>query len=185
MPIQNVLLSWGTYIEEGYPDTSRYGSGSPRIGIVPINRWVRPIFKFASDGLSGQIQSVSFNFYCDKTGGSNADFTIHKVNKAVATDATWYYADYSSLPWTGQGCAATEEDRTAASLTATQGFVATGWTSFAVNNLSLFNLWFAGQRAIILVNSQTPTDYASIALDPAPYLAIEYKTSLIGGIQIF
>ena len=187
MPIQNLGLTFGTYMYEGDINFQGYGQGSPRIGHY-LDYWeerfqYRPIFKFNADGFSGQILSASFNFYCDKTGGSDADFTIHKVNKAVTTGASWYSA--GSNAWSIMGCSATEEDRTADTFRASQGFTTIGWASFEITNLTLLNTWLASQRAIVLINAQSPTDYASIALSPAPYLAVEYKTSLIGGIQIF
>lgn len=182
MPIQNIPLSWGTYMWEGQLDFSGYGQGSPRIGKdTSYQKMYRPFFKFAPDMISGEIVSATFNFYCDKTGGANSDFTIHKVNRTTTTGATWYHS--GSSVWTGLGCSATEEDRTAAYL-ATHQFMSTGWNSIAVTNMSLFNTWFSSQRIIILVNIQSPTDYASIALSPAPFLAVEYTTSLVGGAQI-
>jgi len=182
MPTQNIPLTWGTYMWEGQLDFSGYGQGSPRIGKDTYYlKMYRPIFKFAPDAISGEIVSVSFNFYCDKTGGSNSDFTIHKVNRTTTTGATWYHS--GSSVWSGLGCSATEEDRTAAYLAAHQ-FMSTGWNSIAVTNMSLFNTWFSSQRIIILINIQSPTDYASIALSPVPFLAVEYTTSLVGGAQI-
>lgn len=183
MPTQNIPLQWATYIWEGQLDFSGYGLGSPRIGKdTTYQKMYRPFFKFSSDAISGSILSVTLNVYCDKTGGSNSGFTIHKVNKTVTTGATWYHS--GSAVWTGLGCSATEEDRTAASLTAVSQFTDTGWKSIPINNLSLFETWFASQRAIILINNESPTDYASIALSPAPYLEVTYSTSLVGGVQI-
>lgn len=184
MPTQNIPLQWATYIWGADLNYSGYGQGSLRIGIDPsYNKMYRPLLKFAPDAISGQILAATLNFYCDKTGGSNSGFTIHKVNKAAAADATWYYADASSLIWSGLGCSATEEDRTAASLASHQ-FNSTGWNSISVTNLSLFDTWFASQRTIVLINTETPTNYASIALSPAPYLEVTYFSTLVGGIQI-
>lgn len=185
MPTQEIPLTWGTYIWEADLNFTGYGQGSPRIGIdTSYNKMYRPLLKFDLGAISGSVVSATFNFYCDKTAGANSGFTIHKVNKAAATNATWYYANATSLIWTANGCSATEEDRTAASLASHQ-FASTGWNSIPVTNLSLFNTWFGSQRIIVLINTETPTDYASIALSPAPYLAVEYTSSLVGGIQIF
>lgn len=182
MPIQNIPLSWGTYMWEGQLDFSGYGQGSPRIGKDTYYlKMYRPFFKFAPDMISGEIVSASFNFYCDKTGGANSDFTIHKVNRTVTTAATWYHS--GSSVWTGLGCEATEEDRTYASLASYQ-FNSIGWHSISIPNLTFFNTWFGSQRAILLRGIQSPTDYASITLSPAPFLAVEYTTSLVGGAQI-
>lgn len=187
MPVQNIPLDWGTWIQTNYPDSPRYGLGSPRVGtFYPMTEPgvdYYSIFKFRMDGFSGQILSATLNVYCDVGGGSNMICDVNMVNKAANTSATWYYARYSDLPWTIQGCGAVYEDRSDVAMTSVN-LGAVGWKAVPIN-LTAFTPFLNGQRMLIIRPVQGPTNWGSISLTNAPYLAVEYKTSLVGGVQIF
>lgn len=183
MAVQNIALSWGTYLDQTAQTTQRGGDSSMRVGyynITPGYQY-RPVIALANDQFSGRIVSITLNLYCSATGAEN--FAIHTVNRTTTSAATWQHSGNSA--WQNNGCDATEEDRTAAVWASDYKFTSTGWHAISITNLTPFNSFFSGQRVLILRPTEVNQNYAVIEKSPAPYLSITYTTSLLGGVQIF
>lgn len=179
MPIQNVPMNWGTWLKstDSYTPT-HYADSYMRLGFDSGGTVeCRPLIKFRDDGFSGQILSASIMLYCLSAGNSPA-CGGYKVNKSFATSAAW------ATPWDTAGCNHVSNDRSGTSLANGPRLSTTGWITIPVTDLTELLGVLNGLDAILLVGDSR--DYATIdkATYP-PYLAIEYKSSIVGGVQIF
>ena len=173
MPIQNVLMNAGTWLKVGDNYLSHYGDSYMGLG---YDGYWRPLIKFNNDGFSGQILSASLKVYCSSTAWPwVTGFKVNKVFNPVT--AAW------ATPWTTAGCNAVNEDRSGVELFTGTQLTAVGWNTIPVADLSELLGVINGLDSIILTGSGAYATY--IEKDPLPYLAIEYKTSIVGGIQIF
>ena len=177
MPIQNVLMNAGTWLNASN-DSNRFdGDSYMNVGRVGYQEAyeARPLINFANDGFSGQILSASLRIY-SLAADNGMWVTGYKVNRAFNIASTW------RDPWTTPGCNAITEDRSnVALLTSTR--LAAGWNTLPVADLTELLAVIDGNDTILLVGD----NHTAVGIDKAnvPYLAIEYKTSIVGGIQIF
>lgn len=90
-------------------------------------------------------------------------------------NATW------SIPWKTPGCDHVWADRSDIRLfTSTRA--KSGWIEMPVADLTELLNVINGKDTILLVGGDAQA--ARIEKSPAPYLAIEYRSSLVGGVQI-
>ena len=184
MPVQNVYLEWGTWIN-GLDITGPTHGGESTMKIGG-HTWsgqtveARPIMKLNSDAFSGQILSVTLNLYCTQI---RSNIMAYRVIRAGNANATWRNSGLAD--WGIDGCEQPNTDRSFTALfSAWYVMNTTGWHSIPIVNMTEFNSIISGIYTIILLGSSTNYT-AFIAKDPLPYLAIEYTTSLVGGVQIF
>lgn len=170
MPIQNVLMDYGTWLN---PPDNYYPHADD--SYMSVDSYKRPLIHFANDGFSGQILSANLYVYCSAVP-DRIGVTGYRVNRAYNNAlAAW------ATPWGVPGCDQISEDRS--NTPALTGDIQyTGWTACPIVNLNELLAIINGLDAILLIGAD---GIATIAKSPAPYLAIEYKTSIVGGIQIF
>lgn len=186
MPIQNIYLEWGTWIN-GLDMTgpSHGGAATMKVGGHTDNGQTaeaRPLFKLDSDAFSGQIVSASLNLYASQAS-AGTNIMAYRVIRASNANATWQSSGLSD--WQYDGCDNPNTDRSYTALFSAWYLMnTTGWHSIPIAEMTELNSIISGLYTLILLGSSTNYT-ASIAKSPAPYLAIEYTTSLVGGIQIF
>ena len=185
MPTQKIYLQWGTWInglDVGGP--SHGGDSYMKVG---CHTWsgadapARPILKFNSDGFSGQIVSVTLNFTTGSEGLFTS-FTPYRVVRTSNANAVWVNSGVSDWGLAGAGAAS---DRSFTPLCDSVGLGASAAHSIPLTNLTEFNSVLSGLYTIIFVENYVGGRYRYILKTPTPYLAVEYTTSLVGGIQIF
>jgi hypothetical protein len=183
MPIQNVYLNWGTFINEADQTLPRGGETFMNVGLRSGGYKSRVLMKFNNDGFSGQMLSATLNFYCSDVGG-NPQFNVFKVNRASSVNATWQSSGLST--WNNNGCEGVNEDRSGVTMITAYRLNSTGWNTVTITSLSELLGVINGLDTILLreVDGDNRT-WARIEKSPAPYLAVEYKTSIVGGVQIF
>ena len=177
MPIQKVYMNQGTWLNAGN-DSNRFdGDSYMNVGLVgyQLAYEARPLINFNNDGFSGQILSAKLHVYCS-SAGAQPWVTGYKVNRVFNIASTW------RDPWTIPGCNEITSDRSNVQLFTGTRILAAGWTELPVANLSELLALISASDTILLVGGAAA---ATIAKDPLPYLAIEYKTSIVGGVQIF
>ena len=178
MPIQKVYMTWGTWlwsndqtISHGNDPYMRVGSGR------------RPLIKFNDDGFSGQILSATLNLYCSTAG--DTPWIVYKVNRACGVKATWANTGSSYGAWNEAGCDSVNEDRSGVAMTAETQLEITGWHAVTITSLSQLLGVINGLDVILLRDNQGGRGTAVIEKSPLPYLAINYESSVVGGVQIF
>lgn len=173
MPIQNVYMNQGTWIFEN-DSTIPHGSDSYMMAGVMNTGKCRPLINFNNDGFSGQILGGSLFVYCSNPNGYPWIWG-YRVTRDYYHNATW------SIPWTTPGCDHVWADRSDIRLfTSTRA--KSGWIEMPVADLTELLNVINGKDTILLVGGDAPA--ARIEKSPAPYLAIEYRSSLVGGVQI-
>jgi hypothetical protein len=187
MPVQNVYLNRGTWINAADTSTPSHGDDTfmKVCGHNPGDGnfyEARPLMLFNNDGFSGQIVSATLNIYIASTSGNRRWFYAYRMIRQFGQNATWVNSDGYGY-WAYEGCDNPNTDRSYTQLTAQFDATVTGWHSKSITSLTELNSVISGIDSIILV----PTNYEGdvrIAKSPSPYLAIEYTTSLVGGAQI-
>ena len=188
MPIQNVYLNRGTWINEADMGGPSHGSDgymkvcghNPGDGNMYESR---PLMLFNNDAFSGQIVSATLNLYISSVTGSPRRFYPYRMIRRFGQNANWTDSN-SEGSWGYHGCDNPNSDRSYTPFTGMFAVAGVGWMSMPVTNLTELLSIIEGIDSVILVPTVTESD-VRIAKDPAPYLAIEYTTSLVGGIQIF
>ena len=183
MPVQNVYLQWGTWINgldqtgptHGDETIMRVGGHTSDGETVEA----RPLFKLNSDAFSGQIISATLNLYCTDISST---IMAYRVIRASTKNATWQNSGLSD--WTYDGCNAPNTDRSYTALfSAWYGMNTTGWHSIPIVAMAELESIISGIYTLILLPGSTNYT-AFIAKDPLPYLAVTYQSSLVGGVQI-
>jgi hypothetical protein len=136
---------------------------------------------FNYNGIPGEIQSASLNFYVSDIGNSPI-FQVWRITRACTSNATWLLSPQTA--WHAPGAENMNNDRYQTPLTSTYRITATGWHSVSITSLAQLQLLFDGLKTLLL-REDDPRDAATISKTTnAPYLAIDYKSSLAGGVQI-
>jgi len=186
MPTQKMYLNWGTWING--LDLTGPTHGSEATMKIGGHSWsgytaeARPILGFNNDGFSGQIVSVTLNLYATETTAGSR-IMAHRVIRASNANAVWNNSGVTD--WAQAGCQSSLTDRSYTALFSENYLMNTiGWHAIPIVEMVEFNLIISGIYTLILLGSSTNYT-AFISKTQVPYLAIEYTTSLVGGIQIF
>jgi len=75
-------------------------------------------------------------------------------------------------------------DRYQIPLTSTYQITTTGWHSIPITSLEQLQLLFDGLKTLLLREEDSRPAATISKTTNTPYLAIDYKSSLVGGVQI-
>lgn len=180
MTILHLPFNWGTWID-GSNQHAPHGSDTfMKVGAAYSTYGVRSLMKFDYNGIPGAIQSASLNFYVSDSGGL-PKLQVWRITRDCTPNATWI--DSAITSWHTPGAENMNNDRYQHPLTAQYKITATGWNSIPITNLEQLQLFLDGLKILLLRNDDVSAP-AGIEKYPAPYLAINYKSSLVGGVQI-
>jgi|GEM_PF-2854279 len=171
-------MQWGTWLWSN-DQTIPHGNDS----YMKVDSGMRPLIKFNNDGFSGQILSATLNLYC--TTATDMPWRAYKVNRACGVNATWANTGWGYGAWNKPGCDGVSEDRSLAAMTAEAQLGITGWHAVPITSLSELLGVINGLDVILLREAGSSRGATVIGKSPSPYLAINYESSIVGGVQIF
>lgn len=177
MTTLNLSMDWGTWINS---DDNTIPHGSDTYMRVGSYYTARPIMKFVYTGTPGLILSAKLKIYVSDKGDS-PQFQVWRITRESTINATWL--DSGLTVWAEAGAENQNNDHYQHPLTATYRILSTGWLEIPITNLTQFQAMLGGLKTILL-RTTDPNAHATIEKTPAPYIAIEYKSSLVGGVQI-
>ena len=173
---QTIAMAWGTYID-GATIGERGG-----LTYMELRDNQYPLIKFNNDAFYGIIVSATLNLYVAQNIVGSMGFNAYRVIRTANIHATWYNAT-ESTSWAAEGGAdATDHSFT---VMATCSGMSLGWNAISIANLTELKAVIDGQDLIVLRDNGNPYDSNKIDKSNAPYLSITYRTSLLGGVQIF
>lgn len=176
---QVITMDWGTFLDGGSQDTSRVGESYM---FLNTNNTRKPLIHFTDDAFHGLIQSGTLSIYL-QAAPTASWINVYRVNRAASSAATWNSTGLG--PWSSAGCSSTQ-DRSAVPLIVNTAKLDAGWNHLTINSLSELKLLV--DELDMVVFEYTSEIYLSdhyINKANAPYLTINYTTSLLGGVQIF
>lgn len=180
MTILHLPFNWGTWIDGSSQHASHGSDTFMKVGAAYSTYGVRSLMKFDYNGIPGAMQSASLNFYVTNSGGAPM-LQVWRITRASTANATWQVSPITA--WHAPGAENMNNDRYQIPLTAQYQITTTGWHSIPITSLEQLQLFLDGLKILLLRNDDT-REPAIIAKSPAPYLAIDYKSSLAGGVQI-
>lgn len=175
-------LEWGTWIDANAQSDSHGSDTFMQIGATYWTHARRSLMKFTYNGIPGEIQSASLNIYVSDTGGSQPIFQVWRITRACTSNATWLVSPQTA--WHSPGAENQNNDHYQHPLTSTYQIKATGWHSIPITNLEQLQLLFDGLKTLLLREDDSRPAATISKTTNAPYLAIDYKSSLVGGVQI-
>lgn len=178
MTTLNLSMDWGTWINS-YDNSISHGSDTyMKVGVSGYQ--ARPLMKFDYTGVPGVVQSASLNFYVTNTGGSPL-LRVWRITRESTVNATWLVSPITA--WHEAGAENRNNDRNQNPLTAQYRITTTGWHSVPITDLEQLAIMLGGLKTL-LIREEDSRLHATISKTTAPYIAIEYKSSLVGGVQI-
>ena len=176
-------LNWGTWIDANGQSATHGSDSFLQIGST-YSTWARrSLMNFNYNGIPGEIQSASLNFYVSDTGGSSLlSLRVWRITRECTSKATWLVSPQTA--WHEAGAENMNNDRNQNPLTSTYQIKATGWHSIPITSLTQLQLLFDGLKTLLLREENSRPAATISKTTNAPYLAIDYKSSLVGGVQI-
>ena len=175
-------LEWGTWIDENSQSTPHGTDTFMQIGNTYSTYARRSLMKFTYNGIPGEIQSASLNIYVSDTGGSLPIFQVWRITRDCTSNATWLLSPQTA--WHAPGAENMNNDRYQTPLTSGYQITATGWHSIPITSLEQLQLLFDGLKTLLLREGDSRPAATISKTTNSPYLAIDYKSSLVGGVQI-
>lgn len=179
MTTLNLSMNWGTFLHSNEQSSAHGGLAYMEVGGNGYQ--ARPLMKFDYTGVPGVVQSASLNFYVTNTGGSLPLLRVWRITRESTVNATWLTSPITA--WHAAGAENMNNDRYQTPLTATYQITATGWHSLPITDLEQLAIMLGGLKTLLIRNEDSRPQ-ATISKTTAPYIAIEYKSSLVGGVQI-
>ena len=176
----NLGFNWGTWIDANDQFRTHGTDAFMKIGASYSTYPMRSLMKFNYNGIPGEVQSATLNFYVTDAGGLPV-LQVWRITRDSSVNATW--SDSGISTWHAPGAENMNNDRYQTPLTSTYGITTTGWQSIPITSLEQLVLMLDGLKILLLRNSDTRNP-ATISKTTAPYLAVTYKSSLVGGVQI-
>lgn len=180
MTTLNLSMNWGTFLHSNQQSSPQGGLTYMEVGGSGYQ--ARPLMKFDYTGVPGVVQSASLNFYVTNTGGSLPLLRVWRITRESTVNATWLTSPNTA--WHAPGAENMNNDRYQTPLTATYQITATGWHSIPITSLEQLQLLFDGLKTLLLREEDSRPAATISKTTNAPYLAIDYKSSLVGGVQI-
>ena len=174
-------LNWGTWIDGSNQNASHGSDTFMKVGGAYSTYGVRSLMKFDYNGIPGAIQSASLNFYVSNPGGEPW-LQVWRITRDSTSNATWLVSPQTA--WHAPGAENMNNDRYQTPLTGGLKISATGWNSMPITNLEQLQLFLDGLKILLLRNDNTQEAATISKTTNSPYLAIDYKSSLVGGVQI-
>jgi len=175
-------LNWGTWIDANDQNETHGSDSFLQIGNTYSTYARRSLINFSYNGIPGEIQSASLNFYVSDTGGSLPILRVWRITRASTINATWLSS--GSSVWHEAGAENMNNDRYQTPLTSTYQIMTTGWHSIPITSLEQLQLLFDGLKTLLLREEDSRPAATITKTTNSPYLAIDYKSSLVGGVQI-
>lgn len=179
MTTLNLSMNWGTFLHSNEQSSAHGGLTYMEVGGNGYQ--ARPLMKFDYTGVPGVVQSASLNFYVTNTGGSLPLLRVWRITRESTVNATWLTSPITA--WHAPGAENMNNDRYQTPLTAQYQITATGWHSLPITDLEQLAIMLGGLKTL-LIREEDSRPQATISKTTAPYIAIEYKSSLVGGVQI-
>ena len=179
MTTLNLSMNWGTFLHSNEQSSAHGGLTYMEVGGSGYQ--ARPLMKFDYNGIPGAIQSASLNFYVTNTGGSLPLLRVWRITRESTVNATWLTSPITA--WHAAGAENMNNDRYQTPLTAQYQITTTGWHSVPITDLEQLAIMLGGLKTL-LIREEDSRPQATISKTTAPYIAIEYKSSLVGGVQI-
>lgn len=180
MTALNLSMNWGTFLHSNQQSSPQGGLTYMEVGGNGYQ--ARPLMKFDYTGVPGVIQSASLNFYVTDTGGSLPLLRVWRITRDSTINATWLTSPITA--WHEAGAENMNNDRYQTPLTAQYQITTTGWHSIPITSLDQLILMLEGLKILLIRNEDTRPQATISKTTNAPYLAINYKSSLVGGVQI-
>ena len=176
MAIENVVMDWGTWL---YGETPHGADNFMNIrdgtnvlmhfpALITHNVIVRVIFRYKVTVLDG-TQVIANAWQCTRQANANATLYSSGITDWSALGAMGEPGDHPSESL----LAGTTEDMS----------ISLGWNSFTITRLNQFYDMMNGYRQMLVRASNAP--WAQITKAELPYFEVEYRSTPIGGIQIF
>jgi len=172
-------MDWGTFLDAGVPDTSRIGE---TYIFLRSDNLRKPLIHFTNTPVHGQIQSGTLSIYL-RFAPTASYINVYRVNRAATSAATWNSTGLGN--WSSPGCSSTQ-DHSAVPMIVNTARLNAGWNTLTITNLSELRL-LVDELDMITMYYMSDVYISDHYFEesPAPYLTINYTTSLLGGVQIF